>query len=112
MHPAPSHRGDLSQDSVLEPAHRSTVKPKAFNDSASKRTRQAYNALTASSVGLELGVSVVIAVLGGMWLDSEIGTSPWFMLVGMVIGLIAGFRSVFRAVERSDRAARAEENRG
>jgi F0F1-type ATP synthase assembly protein I len=116
MQPAPSHRGDLSQDSVLEPAHRSSVKPKpapkAFNDSASKRTRQAYNALTASSVGLELGVSVVIAVLGGMWLDSEIGTSPWFMLVGMVIGLIAGFRSVFRAVERSDRAARAEENRG
>jgi len=112
MHPAPSHRGDLSQDSVLEPAHRSSVKTPVFNDSASKRSRGMYNALTASSVGLELGVSVVVALLGGMWLDSELGTEPWFMLVGLVIGLIAGFRSVIRAVNRSDRAAKTEETRG
>ena len=88
------------------------LKSQAFNDSASKRTRGMYNALTASSVGLELGVSVVLALLGGMWLDGELGTQPWFMLLGLVIGLIAGFRSVIRAVNRSDRAALAEERRG
>jgi len=71
-----------------------------------------YQALSSSSVGLELGVSVLLGLLGGMWLDTQAGTEPWLMLVGMVIGLIAGFRGVFRAVERSDRAAKSEEARG
>ncbi len=113
MQPAPSHRGDLSQDSVLEPAHQTSVTPpKAFNDSASKRTRGMYSALSASSVGLELGVSVLLGLLGGMWLDSKAGTEPWLMLLGLVLGLIAGFRGVLRAVERSDKAAKVEEARG
>lgn len=112
MQPAPSHRGDLSQDSALEPVHRSSVKPKAFEDSASKRTRGMYQALTASSVGLELGVSVLIGLLGGMWIDGQLGTDPWIMLVGLVIGFIAGFRAVLRAVERSDKAAAKEAANG
>ncbi len=116
MLPAPSHRGDLSQDSVRDlsrSAHQNLVNvktPAAFNDSASKRTRGMYNALTASSVGLELGVSVIVALLGGMWLDSELGAQPWFMLLGLVIGLIAGFRGVLRAVNRADRAAGAADS--
>lgn len=109
--PTPSHRGDLSQEMQGSSPHQRAV-PGKYEDSASKRTRGMYQALTASSVGLELGISVVIGVLGGMWLDGEIGTTPWFMLFGMVIGLIAGFRGVFRAVERSDRSARQEEARG
>lgn len=85
---------------------------KPYDDTAAKRTRHMYQALSASSVGLELGISVVIALLGGMWLDGQLGTEPWFMLLGVVIGLIAGFRSVLRAVDRSDRVARQEEARG
>jgi ATP synthase protein I len=88
------------------------VAAKPYDDTAAKRTRNMYQALSASSVGLELGISVVIALLGGMWLDGELGTEPWFMLLGVVIGLIAGFRSVLRAVDRSDRVARQEEARG
>ena len=71
-----------------------------------------YQALSASSVGLELGVSVLLGLLGGMWLDGKVGSEPWFMLLGLVIGFIAGFRGVMRAVERSDKAAKAEEARG
>lgn len=111
MQPARSHRGDLSQDSVLEPVHPSRVAGK-YNDSASKRTRGMYQALSASSVGLELGVSVLLGLLGGMWLDTQAGTEPWLMLLGLVIGFIAGFRGVLRAVARSDKAAKSEEARG
>ncbi len=107
-----SHRGELSQDSVSDPMHRNGVSPKVFNDTASRRTRGMYHALSASSVGLELGVSVLIGLLGGMWLDGQLGSEPWAMLCGLVIGLIAGFRGVIRAVERSDNAAKAEELRG
>ena len=67
-----------------------------------------YQALSASSVGLELGISVLIGLLGGLWLDDRFGTEPWLMLACLVIGLIAGFRGVLRAVARADKAARAE----
>jgi ATP synthase protein I len=100
--------GDLSQESLRPEVHRSRVADKVLDDSASKRTRNFYHALSASSVGLELGVAVILALLGGMWLDTQLGTEPWFMLLGLVIGLIAGFRNVMRAIERSDRAAALE----
>ena len=109
MEPVP-HRGDLSQDSELAPVHRSTVTGRRGTppDPASERGRQTYNALSASSVGLELGISVVLGLLFGIYLDGKLDSEPWAMLGGLVIGLIAGFRGVLRAVERSDRAAEAE----
>ncbi|MBS1121896.1 MAG: hypothetical protein H6Q90_4124 [Deltaproteobacteria bacterium] len=112
MEPVPSHRGDLPQDSELTPVHRSTVQAHAklpvHHDPASRRGRQMYHALSASSVGLELGIAVVIGVLFGMFLDGRLGTEPWMMLLFMGFGLVAGFRGVLRAVRRSDRAAELE----
>ena len=108
MRSVPSHRGDLSQDFPLTPLHRSDV----TRDPASRRTRGMYNALSASSVGLELGVSVLIALLFGIWLDNQLGTEPWMMLVFLGFGFVAGFRGVLRAVRRADRAAEAEGDRG
>jgi ATP synthase protein I len=77
-------------------------------DPAARRSKRVYNALSASSVGLELGVAVIISLLFGMWLDRKLGTTPWLMLVFLVIGLIAGFRNVLRAVARAERAAADE----
>ena len=97
----------------MEKPHRRPVQKASpvLDDPAGRRTRRAFNALSASTVGLELGVSVVISLLFGMWLDREAGTAPWLMLAFLVIGLIAGFRSVFRAVARAEKAADAEEGR-
>jgi len=113
MQTASTHRGDLSQDSARETAHRSGVAEKVSksrmpDDYASRRTRQMYQALSASSVGLELGISVLLGLLGGLWADGRWGTAPWLMLAGLVVGLIAGFRAVMRAVRRADRADGAE----
>jgi len=76
-----------------------------------RATRRFYQSLSASSVGLELGLAVVIGVLFGRWLDGKLGTEPWMMLVFLALGLVAGFRSVMRAVDRLDRAAKIEEAR-
>jgi ATP synthase protein I len=113
MQSVSGHRGDLSQDSLKAGVHRSGVAEKVsesrmLDDVASRRTRQMYQALSASSVGLELGISVLIGLLGGIWLDDKLGTEPWMMLLCLVVGLIAGFRGVLRAVDRSDRAAARE----
>lgn len=79
---------------------------------AARNARQFYQVLSASSIGLELGLSVVFGILFGRWLDGRLGTTPWLMLVFLMLGLVAGFRSVMRAVRRADRAAEAEERRG
>ncbi len=79
-----------------------------LNDSAApsaRNGRRAYDYLSSSSVGLELGISVIIGLLFGYWLDRKIGTEPWMMLLFLVLGFVAGLRGVIRAVKRADRAA-------
>ena len=74
-------------------------------DPAARTGKRAYNALNASSVGLEMGVSVAIGLLVGYYMDKWLGTEPWLMLGWLLLGLVAGFRGVFRAVARAERAA-------
>lgn len=103
-----THRGEMSQDSKGPGLHRNGV----FADPVAHRSRSAYNTLSASSIGLELGLSVAIGLLVGWWLDQHLGTQPWLMLLWLVFGLAAGFRGVVRAIKRADRAAEQEEARG
>jgi ATP synthase protein I len=98
----------MSQDSLMRNVHRTRV-PSRVVDPASRNAKRAYNALSASSVGLELGISVGIGLLVGYYLDRWLGTEPWLMLLWLVLGLVAGFRGVFRAVNEADRAAASEE---
>ena len=53
-----------------------------------------------SSMGLELGLSVVVGFLIGSWLDESLATEPWFLLIFGIAGIIAGYRSIFRLVKR------------
>ena len=53
-----------------------------------------------SSMGLELGLSVVVGFLIGSWLDGWLGTDPWLLLVFGTAGIVAGYRSIFRLVKR------------
>ncbi len=103
-----THRGEMSQDSLSRAAHRKGV----YADPIAKKSRQGYHALSASSVGLELGLAVGIGLLVGWWLDQHLGTQPWLMLLWLVFGLVAGFRGVVRAIKRADNAAAREEARG
>ncbi|HEY5926801.1 MAG TPA: AtpZ/AtpI family protein [Kofleriaceae bacterium] len=84
--------------------HRTNVRSRAA-DPAARTSKRVYNALNASSVGLELGLSVAIGLLVGYYMDKWLGTEPWLMLAWLTLGLVAGFRGVFRAVARADRAA-------
>lgn len=76
---------------------------------AARTSKRAYNALSASSVGLELGIAVIVGLFAGMWLDGKFGTTPWLMILFLVFGLVAGFRNVLRAVERAEKAAAVED---
>jgi ATP synthase protein I len=103
-----TNSGEMSQGSKAPGRHRSRV----LADPIAHRSRTAYNTLSASSIGLELGLSVAIGLLVGWWLDQHLGTQPWLMLLWLVFGCVAGFRGVVRAIKRADRAAEQEEARG
>jgi ATP synthase protein I len=103
-----SHSGEMSQDPSMSSKHRKHV----AIDPAARTAKRGFDMLSASSVGLEMGLAVLIGVLAGLWIDSKAGTSPLFLLVFMVLGLIAGFRGVIRAMRRADRAAKQDEEAG
>jgi ATP synthase protein I len=114
METGPANRGEMSQDSRTNESgvslHPEVVSPRRKNiDPAARKTRRAFDALSASSVGLEMGLAVIIGLMFGYWLDRELGTSPWMMLLFLGFGLVAGFRGVIRAVGRAERAATAEQ---
>jgi len=100
-------RSDVSSEGPLRPAGQPQPLRPAI-DPAARSSRRMYDGLSASSAGLELGISVALGALFGRWLDSKLGTEPWLLLVFLVLGLIAGFRGVMRAVARADKAARRE----
>lgn len=52
--------------------------------------------LRLSTVGLELGLSVLIGLFVGQYLDEWLGTEPWLLLLFLILGMVAGFRSIFR----------------
>src|SRR3569623_2087453 len=93
MQSLPTHSGEMSQGFAMADKHRMDVPATSAPPNiapAARKTKRAYNALSASSVGLELGIAVIVGVLGGMWLDSHFGTTPWLMLLFLVFGLVAG----------------------
>lgn len=91
-------------------AHPTNVRGRAA-DPAARSGKRAYNALNASSVGIELGLSVAIGLLIGFYMDRWLGTEPWLMLLWLTFGVVAGFRGVIRAVKRADRAAEEIDSR-
>ncbi|HEY4180983.1 MAG TPA: AtpZ/AtpI family protein [Kofleriaceae bacterium] len=87
----------------MKPGAATTTEPADFSIRGARRERYTAANLSSSSVGLELGISVILGLLGGYYLDQRFGTTPWLMLVFLLLGLVAGFRGVVRAVKREDR---------
>jgi ATP synthase protein I len=63
---------------------------------AEERARRTYRNATSSAVGLEMGVSVLIGLFFGWWLDTKVGTFPLFMIVFLGFGFAAGIRALMR----------------
>ena len=59
-----------------------------------------------STMGLVTGLgfsavgSLLVGILGGMFLDSTLHTSPLFLIIGILLGLAAALLGVYRLVMR------------
>ena len=62
-----------------------------------------------STIGLELGLSIALGLLGGRWLDEKLGTEPWLQWIGFSLGLAAGALILYRVVRRAQRMMEEED---
>ena len=64
------------------------------------RTPKTFNKyLRLSTVGLELGFSVLLGLFIGQYLDGVLGTEPWLLLLFLLLGAGAGFRRLYRLLK-------------
>jgi ATP synthase protein I len=66
---------------------------------------------TYGTVGLEFGLSVLVGLFGGQWLDRKFHTDPWLTFIGMGFGTAAGVRTLWRAAEKSRKELEAQDHR-
>ncbi|MEE2757557.1 MAG: AtpZ/AtpI family protein [Myxococcota bacterium] len=70
-----------------------------------RKARDVYRSSRYASIGLELGVSVVIGLLLGRWVEQQWDVAPWGVLLGISLGFAAAIRSISRTL-----ASLAKEN--
>lgn len=67
-------------------------------------------ALRFIGVGWFIGISILLGVLGGLWLDSKFGTEPILVIVGLIFGLVVAFYGVYRMLLPLMRSKRDKED--
>ena len=50
------------------------------------------------SAGTQYAASIVVCLLIGWWLDGKYGTSPWFVVSGVILGAVAGFYNLYKTL--------------
>ena len=52
-------------------------------------------ALRLIGMGFFVGVSILLGVVAGLWLDGRFNTSPVLVLVGLILGITIAFYGVY-----------------
>jgi F0F1-type ATP synthase assembly protein I len=75
---------------------------------AKKKTKRALRGastwLNVSIVGIQFPVAIAIGFFFGRWLDTQLGTAPWLMVVFTLFGIAAGFVNLFRITAQASRS--------
>jgi ATP synthase protein I len=63
-----------------------------------------------ATVGLEFGLSLLVGLFGGRWLDGKLGTAHWLTFIGFGFGVAAGYRAIYRTAQAANRDAERQSN--
>ena len=47
-------------------------------------------------VGFYIGGCILLGVIGGRWLDTRLGTEPFWIIAGLILGVVLAFYGVYR----------------
>jgi ATP synthase protein I len=59
--------------------------------------------MTYGTLGLEMGISLVIGLGIGYYLDRYFGTSPVLLIIFMIFGIVAGMKRLYTLWKRMER---------
>lgn len=62
-----------------------------------------------ASLGMEMGLAVLVGWGVGYWLDGKLDTAPYLMLLFLGFGIAAAFKGLIRAGQQAKRAVRESE---
>ncbi|MEE2644671.1 MAG: AtpZ/AtpI family protein [Myxococcota bacterium] len=102
----------MSQSPPVEPNQGGQPTSPSPREKGQQQGAAIYQSMRLSSVGLELGLSVVIGVLGGGFIGEKLGDKHLGQLIGIILGFSAGLRSLFRLARRVSEASAAEREMG
>jgi ATP synthase protein I len=52
--------------------------------------------ITYSSIGIQIGLTVGLGIIAGVYLDQWLETGPWLTILGLVVGVVSGFTRLFQ----------------
>jgi ATP synthase protein I len=71
---------------------------------ASDNRNELFDALlTYGTLGIEMGLSLVIGLGIGYYLDRYLGTSPVFLIIFMIFGLAAGMKRLYKLWKKAEK---------
>ncbi len=69
-----------------------------------------YRYMDASSLGIEIAVSVVLGAAAGMWLEKNVTHwAPWTSVLGMMLGVATAGRAIVRTARKYTRQLREQD---
>ncbi|MGE3171326.1 MAG: AtpZ/AtpI family protein [Planctomycetota bacterium] len=69
-----------------------------FAEGMAARPQQSSDSARSLGAGLTFAVTVALFALGGHWLDGRTGTSPLFVLLGVLLGIVGGTIHLLRVL--------------
>ena len=76
----------------------------------SRRSPAANGMATGFRIAVEMIAGLAVGVVGGLYLDKQLDTGPWLLIVGFLLGSGAAFANVMRTARELDaKAARERE---
>jgi ATP synthase protein I len=70
-------------------------------DKDDKKDKKMYlQVADVATMGVAMAISIVLGLIGGMYLDHYFGTEPIFTLVFIFCGILAGFRIMYKTYMR------------
>ena len=59
-------------------------------------------------LGLQFVLSLLLFLYLGQWVDKKLGTSPWFLILGVFTGASAAFYSMYRKLKAAEQREEAQ----
>ena len=64
-----------------------------------------------TQIGLTMVLAIGLSAFGGYWLDQRLGSSPWFLLLGLIIGAGGGLKAIIELMSEVDSSERNDKKK-